>query len=243
MKVLFVLLSLLACVALLVSWARGFSVSAARARVNTFLTVAFHAPVGFLNALHGGAPLALANLGVSQHGNGKITYKADAAIATRYFLVKIGSDAAHCAVLAATSDRPVGICTDEPAAAEDLVNVDVLGASAETKTMVASGVIAAGATVVTDSNGKVQTEPTVAGTYWIVGTSITASAADGDLFEVEPCRPIRLVVVAAFTSTNGTAAAASGSLANLAAEAEKIGDDVRALGTALATPALVKVLT
>lgn len=33
----------------------------------------------------------------------------------------------------------------------------------------------------------------------------------------------------ALTSTDGTAAAASGSLANLAAEAEKIGDDVRAL--------------
>lgn len=39
--------------------------------------------------------------------------------------------------------------------------------------------------------------------------------------------------LAALTSTNGTAAAASASLANLAAEAEKIGDDARAIHATL----------
>lgn len=42
------------------------------------------------------------------------------------------------------------------------------------------------------------------------------------------------------TSTNGTAAAASANLANLAAEAEKIGDDVRAIYTALKNQGLLK---
>lgn len=41
------------------------------------------------------------------------------------------------------------------------------------------------------------------------------------------------------TSTNGTAAAASASLSNLAAEAEKIGDDVRAVHAALVTAGII----
>lgn len=47
-------------------------------------------------------------------------------------------------------------------------------------------------------------------------------------------------VTVALTSTNGTAAAASASLANLAAEAEKIGDDVRAIHAALLLHGLMK---
>lgn len=42
------------------------------------------------------------------------------------------------------------------------------------------------------------------------------------------------------TSTDGTAAAASASLANLAAEAEKIGDDVRAIHAALVVLGILK---
>jgi hypothetical protein len=56
-----------------------------------------------------------------------------------------------------------------------------------------------------------------------------------------PCKPVKVVIIAALTSTDGTAAGAA-DLAALKAEAEKIGDDVRAIGAALATPALVKVL-
>lgn len=47
-------------------------------------------------------------------------------------------------------------------------------------------------------------------------------------------------VTVALTSTNGTAAAASASLENLAAEAEKIGDDVRAIQAALILHGLLK---
>lgn len=46
-------------------------------------------------------------------------------------------------------------------------------------------------------------------------------------------------VTATLTSTDGTAAAASASLANLAAEAEKIGDDVRTIHAALVTAGIL----
>lgn len=47
-------------------------------------------------------------------------------------------------------------------------------------------------------------------------------------------------VTVTFTSTDGVAAAASANLANLAAEAEKIGDDVRAIRAALVLHGIVK---
>lgn len=59
------------------------------------------------------------------------------------------------------------------------------------------------------------------------------------LFVGVPSRSVAPVTVA-LTSTNGTAAAASASLANLAAEGEKIGDDVRAIHAALVLHGLIK---
>lgn len=50
---------------------------------------------------------------------------------------------------------------------------------------------------------------------------------------IMPENALRGPTTVTLTSTNGTAAAASASLANLAAEAEKIGDDVRAIHAAL----------
>lgn len=48
-----------------------------------------------------------------------------------------------------------------------------------------------------------------------------------------------LATAPTLTSTNGTAAAASASLANLAAETEKVGDDVRALHAALLAAGII----
>lgn len=50
----------------------------------------------------------------------------------------------------------------------------------------------------------------------------------------------RMPQAVTLTSTNGTAAAASANLANLAAETEKIGDDVRAMHAALVAQGLLK---
>lgn len=176
--------------------------------------------------------------GVHEEGMSKA---ADAALTARFLLVKPGSDADHIAVNGA-ADKPSGIATDEAEDAEDLVNVASLNATDETRKLVASEAIAHGADLYTAASGKVQDEPAVAGTYWRIGKARQAASANNDVIEAETHSPIKVVVIAALTSTDGTAAGAA-DLAALKVEAEKIGDDVRALGTALATPAEVKVLS
>lgn len=69
------------------------------------------------------------------------------------------------------------------------------------------------------------------------------ATAANDPVEVQLCEPRKLIVIAALTSTNGTAAAASASLANLAAETEKVGDDLRAIAAALDGSADVALAT
>ena len=178
-------------------------------------------------------------------GNHKVLNRlSDAAHSYTHLLVKIGSDSDHIAV-AGAADYPIGVTTDAPEASEAITNVIPLSISETTRKVRVATAVAAGVDLYTAANGFAQAEPAVAGTYYKVGKALKAAVQVGAgdyLIEFIPCAPIKLVVVAAFTSTDGTAAAASASLANLAAEAEKIGDDVRKLGTALATPALVKVL-
>jgi len=210
---LIILSLVLTVAALLINWAKGF-----------------RQPTLFLAN----------NLGEGTH-DGSVPRYADAAMATRFLLVKRGTDDRHVAI-ADAADKPHGMIEDEAEAAEDLVTVFLLGKGGLTRIMVAAGAIAVDGYVYTAADGKVQAEPTVAGTYWLVGKALTAASGADAKFEVETCIPIKVVVIAALTSSNGTAAAASANLANLAAEAEKIGDDVRAIGAALATPALVKVL-
>lgn len=171
-------------------------------------------------------------------------FKATAALATRNLFVKQGADDEHIAAIAATSDKPVGVLTDEAAAAEDPVNVVLPGATNRTVLAVAGAAIAAlNADMYITAAGKIVIKPTAAGTYWRVGRNKTLADADGDPVELELCTPRKLIVIAALTSTNGTAAAASASLANLAAEAEKIGDDVRAIAAALDGDADVALAT
>jgi hypothetical protein len=51
-----------------------------------------------------------------------ITYEADVAIAERFLLVKRGG-AANRVAISGAADTPIGVCSDEAAAAADLVNV------------------------------------------------------------------------------------------------------------------------
>jgi hypothetical protein len=132
------------------------------------------------------------NIAEGTHQNAK-TYKADAAVTTRYLMAKIGTDAAHSAACGA-SDIPIGVMQDEAGAAEDLVAVELLGISNRTLLMVASEAITAGEAVYTAAGGKVQDLPAGAGTYHKVGHALTAAAADGDLIEVQHCAPIATVV-------------------------------------------------
>lgn len=197
--------------------------------------IALHAR-GFSGAIP--ARLRLANLGVSEHDNGIVPYYADAAITTRYLLVKQGTDARHIAVNGA-ADRPLGPCMDAPEAAEDLAAVRLLGAYKGTTTMIGSAAIAANLDIYTAADGKVQGEPTTAGTFWLVGRSATACVGDGLEFEVTPRAPVRVVVIAALTAPTTAAGSDAGTTQTLA---NALKADLTALDNALASPALLKVL-
>ena len=134
----------------------------------------------------------LANVAEGTHENA-LTRLADAALTTRFLLVKIGSDAAHVAVCG-VGDIPLGIATDEPAAAEDPVNVELLGVGERTLLGVASAAITAGDLLVAAASGKLRTLPTSAGTYYIMGRALGAAGADGDTIEFVPSFPVQRVV-------------------------------------------------
>ncbi|WP_397379588.1 hypothetical protein [Prosthecobacter sp.] len=124
-----------------------------------------------------------------------LSLRADAAIATKFLLVKRGSDAKHAAVCAAASDEPLGVSTDEAAAVEDPIAVQLLGTVKKTVLMVAQGSINADVDVYSYGDGTITTTPATAGTFWKVGKSRTAGSAGLEM-EVEPCLPVLTKVVA-----------------------------------------------
>lgn len=136
--------------------------------------------------------LSACNVGEGTHA-GSVTRKTDAALATRHLLHKVGSDADHVAPCGA-SDVPLGTVPDEASAAEENVEVALLGSAPSTRKMVASEAIDAGEKVYTAASGKVQDLPTSAATYYCVGTALTAAAADGDVIEVDPAPAQKEVV-------------------------------------------------
>jgi hypothetical protein len=123
-------------------------------------------------------PFSTANVegtvGTHEKAIGRYT---DAAIPTRYLLVKKGSDADHIALCGA-GDVPLGTVDDEASAAEKRVHVNLLG-KGPSKKMVASGAIGAGVRVYAAAGGKIAAAGTVE-----VGISLTAAAADNDILEV-----------------------------------------------------------
>lgn len=135
---------------------------------------------------YGSGVQCFANVGSEgQHLTGNITKRTDAAIATRYLLGKIGTDIGHVAV-AGAADIPYGVITDEAGAAEDPVNVFLLGAGKGTTKMIASAAITAGALLEPAASGKVATKGGGAGSHYVVGRALDAAAADGDVIEVVP---------------------------------------------------------
>ena len=135
-----------------------------------------------------------ANVADGTHA-GSITTTANAVFASKYLLAKADSTPGQVLVCGA-SDAPVGVATDE-AAVGDILALKLLATGAQTTRMVAAGAIAAEALLYTAANGQVQTEPATAGTYYLVGRSLTAATGAGDRLEVEPCLPVRLTVAAA----------------------------------------------
>lgn len=147
------------------------------------------------NLVRGSNLVVCCNIAEGVHGDGCVSKLTDAAIALRNVLVKIGSDISHVAVTTAATEIPLGVANDEASAAEENVNVQLLGAKQGTILMVASAPITAGDLLQAAAAGKVATLGTGgAGTYYIVGRALNAAAADGDLVEVAHCVPVQRVV-------------------------------------------------
>jgi hypothetical protein len=136
--------------------------------------------------------VGLANIGEGRHTTGNITKLTDAAITERYRLAKVGSDANHVAV-AGAADLPIGVITDEAAAAEAEVNVFLLGGGQGTILMVASGSISQYDYLEPAANGRVQTKGGGAGTHYVVGRALNAASSAGDLVEVDPLNFIQVI--------------------------------------------------
>ncbi len=133
----------------------------------------------------------LANVAEGTHC-GNITKAADAAITERFLLAKIGSASDRIAA-AGAADTPIGVITDEAAAAGDLVNVALLGGQSATVRMVASAAIAQGALLEPAASGRVQTLGAGVGTHHVVGRALDAAANAGDVIEVDPFYFLRVI--------------------------------------------------
>lgn len=167
-----------------------------------------------------------------------ITKLTDAAISTRYLNVKIGSDSGHVAVSDA-DEKPVGVATDEAEGAEEPIAVGFFGATDETRKGVSADAIAVGDDIYTADSGKIQVEPTVAGTYYRTGRALTAAAGANEVVEYEPIAPVKVVVVAELTAPDTADGSDAGTTQTLA---NALKADLVALEAALATPAEIKLL-
>lgn len=74
------------------------------------------------------ARLVLANAKAVYYEDGQKTFITDAAVATRNFVFKAGSDADHAAASAADTDFPLGISPDTASAAEKPITIRLFGA-------------------------------------------------------------------------------------------------------------------
>jgi hypothetical protein len=138
--------------------------------------------------------ISACNVAEGTHLNGCITKQVDAALDYRHLCVKFGSDSGHVAVTAANTDRPLGFVDDEPEAAEDYTNVQVLGQKAGTVLGRSGAAIAAGNELVCTAAGAVIPMPTGAGSYYMIGTAMTAASAAGEDVEIAHCQPVLRVV-------------------------------------------------
>lgn len=116
----------------------------------------------------------------------------DAAVTARHLLWKKGAGD-NTIALNGAADVPLGTVDNTESSTAMGQSVMLLG-KGSTKKMVASEAITAGEQVFTAASGKVQDTPAGAGTYYLVGTALTAAAADDDLIEVADCVPVKLVI-------------------------------------------------
>lgn len=161
-SILIIALALLFLAALIVTWAGGFM---RPRRV-------------FANVVAGTVPTH----------PGVVTREAEAAFSAKHLLVKKGTSDTQI-LLCGANDKPIGPVNDTGASGDDLP-VNLLGGAPATRIVVASEAITVGTDVFTAAGGKVSTLSATLGTYYKVGTALTAAAADGDEIEIAPCLPV-----------------------------------------------------
>jgi hypothetical protein len=190
---------------------------------------------------------AFSNIAQGTHA-GYVTVTAASVFTSKYLLAKADSTAGEVDVCGA-SDCPVGIATDDASVGDPLA-LKILGVSPQSVLVTASGAFAAESYLYTAANGQVQTEPTTAGTYYLIGRALNAATAAGDHVEAETCVPVKLIVlakptttVAAITALTFSSPPAQAEVQALQTAVATLADDFLALTGADATPTLVKVLT
>ena len=164
LQVALLALLVIATLAVLVTWAKGFRSSS----------------VSAFNALGDGV----------HHGDVPVTLEA--AVGTRHLLLRKGTGSNQVLVGTAT-DRPWGFAEDEGAVG-DIIAMHPLGLGGRTVLGVASAAIAANALLSPAASGKVRTLPVAAGTYWVIGYAQTAAGADGEQIEIVSCVPYSVTV-------------------------------------------------
>lgn len=115
---------------------------------------------------------------MSQYNNGVKAFEADGTF-SQFARVKLDADGK--VTEAGLADKEIGTAMEEAFAAGDIVSVR-LRTHSGTHKMIAIEAIAAGATVYTETDGKVQ--DTAQATAFQVGTALEAATADGDVIEV-----------------------------------------------------------
>ncbi|MGZ0657092.1 DUF2190 family protein [Coraliomargarita sp. W4R72] len=128
--------------------------------------------------------------GTVQASPGTKNYYAESAL-TAHTLVKQGT-AANEVLPCGAGDRPIGWVEDD-ADADTMASVKLFGSARETGVILSSGDIVAGEPVYTAAAGVAQDLPTATGTYYEIGTALTA-AGDGEEFEFDPRAPITTAV-------------------------------------------------
>lgn len=136
-----------------------------------------------------------ANIAEGTHGDGNITKLSDAAMALRHTLVKEGSDVDHIAVTTANTEIPMGVCNDEATAAEENVNVQLLGSKPGTIIMKAHAAITKGDFMVPAAAGRAQTMTGLSSvTTYIIGIALNTVTTQDDDVEVQHCVPVQRVI-------------------------------------------------
>ena len=151
----------------------------------------FHHTRVRLRLTRDGGTVRLANTAEGTHEGG-LTKFTDAAITERWLLGKIGSAADRIAVCG-VGDTPIGVISDEAAAAAEAVSVNLLGSSRGTVRMVASAAITQGALLEPAASGRVATLGGGVGSHHVVGRALDAAAAAGDVIEVDPMYFLRVI--------------------------------------------------